>query len=106
MLTAEEKDPARGELGRGRRVGLLRQPRRPRLPSRHPDSPGDGSRRGCARKVALAGDTLLPPAPSPAPAFHFFPPKATHPAEFPTPSCLCPPPLTLPTLLPPGRSSS
>lgn len=40
MLTAEEKDPARWELGAGRRAGMLTRAPRLRLPSRCPDSPG------------------------------------------------------------------
>lgn len=107
MLTAEEKDPARCELGTGRRAGLLKQARRPQLPSRCPDSPGMAPARAVPGGWPWGDTHHAPPTPgtvpSSAPAFHFVPSKAAHPAESSTPSC--PPHLTL-LYRPPDRSSS
>lgn len=88
MLTAEEKDPARCELGTGRRAGLLRQARRPRLPSRCPDSPEMAPARAVSGGWPW-GDTMLPPAPSSAPAFHFAPPPKP-PTQLNLPCCPAP----------------
>lgn len=89
MLTAEEKDPARWELGAGRRARMLTRARRLRLPSRCPDSPGMAPTR------AVSGPWEghhVPSTPSSARVGHFVPPKPElsplrRPALHISPSC-------------------